>query len=127
MDTITYSRVKKMSPQLLVTDIDRSIEFYTKELGFELDFRYEDFYAGIIKDGNSIHLKSGVPSKEERKKRRDSEDLDIVFSVDGIEELYAQLSNKLVDLIQPLRQMPYGKEFYIGDPDGYILSFLEES
>ena len=40
-----------MSPQLLVADIDRSIEFYTKRLGFDLDFRYEDFYAGV---GNLI-------------------------------------------------------------------------
>jgi hypothetical protein len=30
-----------------------------------------------------------------------------------------------VIIVQPLRAMPYGKEFYIADPDGYILSFLE--
>ncbi len=61
MDTITYSKIKKMSPQILVTDIGRSIEFYTKKLGFEVDFLYEDFYAGIIKNGYSIHLKLGNP------------------------------------------------------------------
>jgi catechol 2,3-dioxygenase-like lactoylglutathione lyase family enzyme len=47
-----------MSPQLLVADIDRSIEFYAKILGFEVDFRYEDFYAGIIKDGYSMEASS---------------------------------------------------------------------
>jgi catechol 2,3-dioxygenase-like lactoylglutathione lyase family enzyme len=126
MDTTTYSKIKKMSPQLLVTDMARSIEFYTKKLGFDLDFRYEDFYAGIIKDGHSIHLKSGTPSNEERKNKRNNEDLDIVFSVDSIEDWYAQLSNNRVEFIQPLRGMPYGKEFYIADPDGYIISFLEQ-
>ena len=114
-----------MSPQFLVTDIDRSIEFYTKTLGFAIDFRYEDFYAGVVKDGCSIHLKTGRPSLEERKNKRSNEDLDIVFSVDGIEELYKELSNKPIEIIQPLRHMPYGKEFYIADPDGYIISFLE--
>ena len=59
MDTITHFRIKRMSPQFLVADIDRSIEFYTQKLGFDVDFRYEDFYAGIIKDGFSIHLKTG--------------------------------------------------------------------
>ena len=127
MDTITYSKIKKMSPQLVVTDIERSIEFYTKTFGFEVDFRYEDFYAGIIKDGHSIHLKSGIPSHEERKNRRNNGDLDIVFSVDGIEDLYAQLSNILGEFIQPLRDMPYGKEFYVADPDNYIICFLEGS
>ena len=60
MGTITYSKIKKMSPQLLVADIDRSIEFYTNKLGFDIDFRYEDFYSGISKDGFSIHLKSVI-------------------------------------------------------------------
>ena len=70
MDTITYFKIKKMSPQLLVADVDRSIEFYTKKLGFDVEFRYEDFYAGIIKDGYSIHLKASKPSIEERENRR---------------------------------------------------------
>ena len=115
-----------MSPQFLVTDIEHSIEFYTKQLGFEVEFRYEDFYAGIIKDNYSIHLKSGKPSIEERKSKRENTDLDIVFSVEGVKDLYEELMNKSVEIIQPLCARPYGKEFYIADPDGYILAFLEE-
>ena len=114
-----------MSPQLLVTDLNRSIEFYTKKLGFDLDFRYEDFYLGIIKEGYSIHLKLGMPTIEERENRRKNEDLDIIFSVDRIEDLFEQLSSKSVEFIQPLREMNYGKEFYVADPDGYIIAFLE--
>jgi catechol 2,3-dioxygenase-like lactoylglutathione lyase family enzyme len=116
-----------MSPQFLVADINRSIEFYTKTLGFNIEFSYEDFYAGIIKDGYSIHLKTGKPSIEERKNKRKNQDLDLIFSVEGIEDLYKELSNKFVEFTQPLRNMPYGKEFYIADPDGYIISFLEEA
>jgi len=114
-----------MSPQLLVADIEHSIQFYTKKLGFEVDFRYDDFYAGICKDGCSIHLKSGKPSIEERQNKRNNRDIDIVFSVDSIENLYEVLLNRSVEFIQPLRHMPYGKEFYVVDPDGYIISFLE--
>jgi len=126
METITYYQIKKMSPQLLVADIEHSIEFYTKKLGFAIDFRYEDFYAGISKDGCSIHLKTGSPSVEVIKSKRTNEDLDIVFSVEGIENLYDEFLNRSVEFIQPLRDMPYGREFYIADPDGYIIAFLEE-
>jgi predicted enzyme related to lactoylglutathione lyase len=126
MNTTTISKIKKMSPQFLVTDIEHSIEFYTSKLGFDVDFRYEDFYAGIIKDNCPIHLKSGKPSGEERKSKRENSDLDIVFSVEGVEDLYEEFVNKSVEIIQPLCDRPYGKEFYIADPDGYILAFLEE-
>lgn len=126
MNTSTRSKIKKMSPQLLVTDIEHSIEFYTKKLGFDVEFRYEDFYAGIIKDSCSIHLKSGKLSIEERKNKKENDDLDIVFSVEGVEGLYEEFLNKSVDIVQPLCDRAYGREFYIADPDGYILAFLEE-
>jgi len=126
MDTITKSRIRKMSPQFIVTDLDSSIEFYTKKLGFDVDFRYEDFYAGVIKDGHSIHLKLGQPSMDERQSRKENEDLDIVFSVQGIEDLYEEYSARSMEFIQPLRDMAYGKEFYVADPNGYIIGFLEE-
>jgi catechol 2,3-dioxygenase-like lactoylglutathione lyase family enzyme len=127
MDTIAYSKIRKMSPQLLVADIDRSLEFYVEKLGFQVDFRYEDFYVGIIKDGYSIHLKESETPIDKRENKRNNEDLDVVFSVDNIESLYEELSGKSVEFIQSLRNMPYGKEFYVADPDGNIIAFLEEA
>jgi len=126
MNTVTYSRIRKMSPQLLVADIEDSIAFYTKKLGFDVDFRYEDFYAGIIKDGYSIHLKLSK-SAVRNEGKGSNEDIDIIFSVDDIEGLYEQLSTISVEFTQPLREMPYGREFYVADPDGHIIAFLEES
>lgn len=125
MDAISSFILKGMSPQLIVADIKRSIKFYTLKLGFSLEFNYEDFYAGVSKDGYTIHLKSGKPSVEERENRRDNEHLDLVFSVDNIEALYKEISGSAIEIIQTLRAMPYGREFYIADPDGYIIGFLE--
>src|SRR5258708_25455295 len=105
----TASVLKKMSPQLPVANIEHSIEFYTKKLGFSLDFRYEDFYAGIVKDGHSIHLKCGVTSGNNTKNR---EDLEITFSVDSIERLYTETLSKSIEIVQPFREMPYGREIY---------------
>jgi catechol 2,3-dioxygenase-like lactoylglutathione lyase family enzyme len=52
------------------------------------------------------------------------EDLDrsVSFFVEklGIENVYAKLARKAVEITQPLRAMPYGKEFYIADPDGHV-------
>ncbi len=113
-----------MSPLFLVSNLDNATNFYTKILGFEISFSYDDFYCGLVKDSCSIHLKSGSPSAEERIKRRTNEDIDITFTIDNIEAAYEYIKNTTVTIIQPLRHMPYGSEFYISDPDGYILAFL---
>jgi catechol 2,3-dioxygenase-like lactoylglutathione lyase family enzyme len=113
---------KQMSPQLLVTHIEHSIEFYTNKLGFSLDFRYEDFYAGIVKDGHSIHLKCGAHPKSGAAAGND--DLDIMFSVGDIDHFYEYVLSQSIEIVQPLRDMPYGREFYIADPDGNRIAFI---
>jgi predicted enzyme related to lactoylglutathione lyase len=125
MSDITPSRFRQISPQLLVADIEKAMAFYTRELGFTLDFRYEDFYAVVSKDGYTIHLKSGEPCAEEREQKLHNEHLDMVCSVDNIEALYHEYTGRAIMITQSLRTMPYGKEFYIADPDGYIIAFVE--
>ena len=56
-----------MSPQFVVSDLDKSLQFYTEELAFDINFRYEDFYAGIGCNGHSIHLKQAVPPRKKEK------------------------------------------------------------
>ena len=48
------------------------------------------------------------------------------ISVDSVEDLYEELSKNAIEFVQSLRDMPYGKEFYVADPDGNIIGFLEE-
>lgn len=124
METITDFKIERMSLQLVVTELERAVEFYTEKLGFSIDFRYEDFYVGIIKDEHSIHLKHGEVSLEKRQDRGVNEHLSMMFSVRDIEAVFAHLRAKSVDMVQPLREMPYGKEFYIADPDGHLIGFI---
>ncbi|HEY4323098.1 MAG TPA: VOC family protein [Mucilaginibacter sp.] len=125
MNTTLSPNIKSMSPLLLVADLDQSIMFYTQYLGFALDFRFEDFYAGIARDSFTIHLKLGWPDEKERKKRKKGEDLDLSFSVSDIQQFYDAIKTTPVSIVQPLREMPYGREFYITDPDGYLIGFVE--
>jgi catechol 2,3-dioxygenase-like lactoylglutathione lyase family enzyme len=125
MGNSSGAKIEGIVPQFLVKDLDRSLAYYTEQLGFEEQFRYEDFYAGVQRDGQTIHLKSGQPNKEERQSRRDNEDLDVNCSVKGIDALYEEFGGKSVEVIQQLRAMPYGREFYVADPDGYVLGFIE--
>lgn len=127
MSFANYLKIKGLSPQLLVSDLRKSISFYTEKLGFEVLFQYEDFYCGIAKDGFSIHLKLAEPFNDERIYRKNHRHVDLLFSVYDIEEHYQETLKNALMIIEPLRIMPYGKEFYIADPDDYILAFVEEN
>lgn len=124
MDSSAHRTLKNMSPLFPVQDLKKSTEFYTDQLGFKIDFQYEDFYVGISKDGFSIHLKSAEASLAQANGVSTKRDVSIIFSVVDIESLYKEFSDKSIQIIQPLRQMPYGKEFYIADPDGYIHAYV---
>ncbi|MFT4676980.1 MAG: catechol 2,3-dioxygenase-like lactoylglutathione lyase family enzyme [Patiriisocius sp.] len=43
--------------QLRYIDLESAIDFYTRQLGFELAFRYDDFYAGVEIGEQVLHLK----------------------------------------------------------------------
>ena len=45
------ARLTGIAPQFLVDDLDAAITYYRGRLGFELDFRYESFYASVSRDG----------------------------------------------------------------------------
>ena len=54
MDTITYSKIKKMSPPLVVTDIERSIEFYTNTLALTYIFDMKIFQ--VVSGGDQVMI-----------------------------------------------------------------------
>jgi predicted enzyme related to lactoylglutathione lyase len=126
MDAPVPLKIKSLSPLLLVSDLPRSLQYYNR-LGFETTFVYDDFYAGIEEDGHTIHLKCSPPDTEKRESKQKHEHLDIAFTVEDIAQLHEAIKKLPVNIVQPLRQMPYGKEIYIADPDGNILGFVGDN
>ena len=119
----TKPRVTSFAPQFLVDDLARSINYYEK-LGFTFGEPWDGFYAIGQRDGLELHLKEAPKNDDERWHRRANEHLDAAAGVDGIEAFYEQCTANGVTIIKPLAQTPWGtKDFYVEDPDGYVLSF----
>lgn len=116
--------IKQITPLLLVSNLEEAIAFYVQQLGFTLAFTYEDFYAGIEKNGHPIHLKTDYRKTEDRPSRSNNDELDLIFAVDNVAGVFEEITKTNVEIIQPLREMPYGTEFYIADPDGHVLAFV---
>ena len=116
-------RVTSFAPQFLVDDLKRSMAFYEK-LGFTFNEPWEDFYAIGHRDGLELHLKEAPKNPDERRYRRDHEHLDAAAGVDGIEAFFSQCVADGVIPLKPLTQTEWGtKDFYVEDPDGYIICF----
>lgn len=122
------TRVIGIAPQFLVDDLDRAIAWYRDKLGFELDFKYQAFYASVTRDGFAIHLKHGPRLAADREHRKQNEHLDAYISVSGIRDLFSELEKRGAQIIKPLEARPWAcLDFYVEDPDGHILCFSEQN
>jgi uncharacterized glyoxalase superfamily protein PhnB len=114
------------APQFLVDRLADALAFYEQRLGFARDFVYEDFYAGVSRDGAVIHLKCAPKLPAERTHRKSEEHLDAFLAVSGVRELHEEFVRRGALIVKPLAQRPWAQlDFYVEDPDGYILCFSE--
>ena len=119
-------RITGIAPQFLVDDLEGAIAYYRDRLGFVLDFQYEDFYASVSRDGFAIHLKHAPKIAADRVHRKEHEHLDAYIEVSGARELYAEMQQSGAAVIKPIGERPWQcVDFYVEDPDGYILCFSE--
>jgi catechol 2,3-dioxygenase-like lactoylglutathione lyase family enzyme len=122
-ETKVRPRLTSFAPQFLVDDLARSIAYYEK-LGFTFGEPWDGFYAIGERDGLELHLKEAPKNAADRQFRRDHEHLDAAAGVDGIEDFYAQCVANGATILRPLNATAWGtKDFYVEDPDGYIIAF----
>jgi catechol 2,3-dioxygenase-like lactoylglutathione lyase family enzyme len=121
--TAMKPRLTSFAPQFLVDDLKRSIGYYEK-LGFAFGEPWDGFYAIGHLDGLELHLKEAPKNQDERRHRRAHEHLDAAAGVDGIEAFFRQCVANGATILKPLAPTAWGtKDFYVEDPDGYIICF----
>ena len=114
-----------IAPVLRIKEMTRSLSFSQAQLGFELDYLHEKFYGSVVCDGCHIHLQCRTPAKRDQTAFERGEHLDACVIVRDAHALSQSLAAAQVIFTVPLHQMPYVTEFYVRDPDGYILGFVQ--
>jgi len=116
-------------PQLFVTDIKRSCEFYCEKLGFALVFSYgkPPYYAQVSRDAARLNLRC-VERPVIESTFRDAEGLlsvsMTVATAKEIKLLFLEFQAAGVAFRQTLKKQPWGaKNFVVRDPDGNLLLF----
>ena len=119
-------RITSFAPQFLVDNLDQAIAFYRDVLGFAFGPTWGGFYAIGARDGFELHLKCAPKTAEDRANRHRHEHLDVYAGVDGVDALYAGCMAKGATILKPLAPTAWGtKDFYLQDPEGYIIAFGE--
>ena len=124
-------KYNKLIPELSVSDINKSKEFYLK-LGFKIKYeRIEDKFIFLELEGNQIMIQEendvwNVGDMEYPFGRG----INISMSIKDVEKMYNELKNE-IKMFRDLEVHPYrvndkvyeDREFLVQDPDGYLLRF----
>ncbi|HYU73050.1 MAG TPA: VOC family protein [Ktedonobacteraceae bacterium] len=124
--------LKKLTPNIMVEDVNRTIQFYKETLGFELltsvPEKGQFDWAMMKRDGVEIMFQARASLGEEIPALQQKEiggALTFYIDIEGVEELHAILKDK-VTIVQEMHTTFYGaQEFAIQDCNGYILTFAE--
>lgn len=122
--------MKQMTPNLMVENVNQTVDYYKNVLGFELVMSVPQagiFNWAMVKQGE-VHLmfqERGNIIEEYPifKDRPIGGGLTFYIKVDDVEELYKKIKNS-VSIILDLHTTFYGTvEFAIQDINGFILTF----
>ena len=125
-------KFNSLIPELTVTNIEKSKEFY-QNIGFEIMYeRKENKFCFLQLEDNQIMIEEqndnwNVGEMEYPFGRG----INISMSISDVEKLYEELKNKSIKMFLNLEIHEYkvndeiykDKEFLIQDPDGYLLRF----
>jgi catechol 2,3-dioxygenase-like lactoylglutathione lyase family enzyme len=122
----------KLTPNLIVSDVGRSLAFYRDVLGFTVGPTVPDaapFVFAIVQSGPvEVFLNAPEPAIAEYpafKDRPIGGTLTLFIEVVDIARAHESLKDR-VKIVMPLEHKWYGvTEFAFEDPDGYLITFAE--
>src|SRR5262245_20105273 len=124
--------LKKLTPNLVVSDVERSLAFYCDLLGFSKTMNVPDappyVFAAVQNGGVEIFFNARTAAVAEYPAfdaRPIGGTLTLFIEVTDIQDLYDSLKAR-VKVVMPLERKWYGvTEFAFEDPDGYVITYAQ--
>jgi catechol 2,3-dioxygenase-like lactoylglutathione lyase family enzyme len=114
-------KLTELKPMIWTEDLDATVEFYTKTLGFECDNIVAELgWASLSKDSVSLMLRRPDANTEYDKPIFTGS---FYFSTDDVDGMWQLLKDK-APVCYGIENFNYGmREFAIYDNNGYLLQF----
>ena len=116
---------------ILVTDLERSLDFYCNKLGLKEGFRLKNdkgetwLVYVLIDEHNSIELFPGANEKGERIQKTSGFN-HICLLVDDINKTLAEIGKRGVDVRgEPKKGDDGNWQYWVEDPDGNAIEFMQ--
>ena len=125
-------KFNSLIPELRVSNIEKSKEFYLK-LGFKVMYeRKEDKFYFLQLENNQIMIEEDLKEwKTGELEYPFGRGINLSMEVSTVDELYRKIKEEKLTIFEELKskeykvgnEISYDKEFLIQDPDGYLLRF----
>ena len=125
---------KKLTPNLLVGSVERSLAFYMDALGFERGMTVPDespfAFASVTSGPVEVFFNDAAGAVKEYPGfagKPIGATGTLFIEVEGVDALHDRLAPS-VKIVMPIVTQFYGmREFAIEDPDGYVITFAERA
>ena len=125
----------KLIPELSVSDINKTREFYVDVLGFKICYeRPEDKFIFLEKDGNQIMLEQINDNWNVGKMEYPfGRGINFEMTISDVDAVYERIEKAGIKLFRKMEikdyecgdEIVHQKQFLIQDPDGYLLRFVD--
>src|SRR5438105_11665347 len=127
---------KKLTPNLIVSSVERSVAFYVDVLGFARGLRVPEqpplVFASVTSGDVEIFFNDTAAALKEHPdwsgKTKPSAGNSMFIEIEetgGVDALHARIKGK-ARVVIPLITQWYGmREFAVEDPDGFVITFAE--
>lgn len=113
------AKLSRIAPEIPVSDLRRSIEYYEQKLGFEVAMEMPTGdYAIVERDGIALHLFLDGGGRHSP--------VGMHIFTEQLDELHAELRGRGARLSQPIERKPWGnRDFRVLDESGNEIKFTE--
>ena len=132
-------KLKKLTPNLIVTNVESSLNFYCNVLGFQLGGTVPEVppyvFGSVVSekgrtDGVEIFFNDQKAVAEDYPALGTNPiggSLTLFIEVEGIQEILAAVTRSGAKITMPLKDQFYGmREFAFEDPEGWVVTVAEK-
>jgi uncharacterized glyoxalase superfamily protein PhnB len=126
-------KLKKLTPNLVVRNVEASLTFYRSVLGFELGFTVPDappYVFGSVTSG-AVEIffndqKAVFAEYPALGAKPIGGSLTLFIEVEGIDDLFRRVQQHGAKITMPIKDQFYGmREFAFEDPEGWVITFAQ--